>query len=585
MGGAVSSVIDTVGDIGQGAINTVKDVGQSVVSNGVQGLADLGQNAASFTGQIAAPVVQSSDGGGLFDGIGNLLSSAVDTVGNAGQSIIDTAKDNPALTAALITAATGGLGAAALPEASALDAAGADMVTGSMAGVAPSVAAAAAPTLADITSSAAAPSGSLASAAPDPTVDYGNWFGSSTPTADVVASPVTQGAAQETALPELSGVFGPETGEAASPYYSNAINAGTGFVDPAVAANASSAVGGGLSAPVLTDVGSLGAVAPVVADTAAPATLADLSAAAPAAAAASPYALSSAGTGAGLGLTGTLAAANTADPYALTAATTGSADVLGGGLTSSGLTGVDAMGGAAGLTAAGAGGTGVMNALGSSTGASTAVNAGIGSGIGTTLADLGTGAATGATGSTLANAVGSAAAGAANSGGASSTASQFPWMQGLLGLYDMYNKQNAAKTLQDQFDKVNSQISGMYAPGSPEANLMQQEMERKDAAAGRNSQYGVRATDLAAKLAATKGQLLSNTLGNQNNLLAASLATGNSSIGSLANLFGQTTGSSATGTAGNAVGNAVNSAIGSGVNSAIDWGKTTLKDLFGSLGG
>lgn len=196
----------------------------------------------------------------------------------------------------------------------------------------------------------------------------------------------------------------------------------------------------------------------------------------------------------------------------------------------------------------------------------------------------GTGVADTAAGSTLANAAGSAAAGAANAG-AGTTANQFPWAQGLLGLYDMYNKQNASKALQDQFDKVNTQINGMYAPGSPEANLMQQEMERKDAAAGRNSQYGVRAVDLASKIAATKGQLLSNTLGAQNNLLGASLATGNSSIGSLANLFGQTTGSTAANTVGNATGKAVNSAIGSGVNSAIDWGKTTLSDLFGSLGG
>ena len=103
----------------------------------------------------------------------------------------------------------------------------------------------------------------------------------------------------------------------------------------------------------------------------------------------------------------------------------------------------------------------------------------------------------------------------------------------------------------------------MYAPGSPEANAMKQEMERKDAAAGRNSQYGTRAVDLAGKIAATKGNLLSQTLGNQNNLLGASLATGNSATGSLANMFGQNSANS----------NALGSAIGQGIKG--------LSNLFG----
>lgn len=164
--------------------------------------------------------------------------------------------------------------------------------------------------------------------------------------------------------------------------------------------------------------------------------------------------------------------------------------------------------------------------------------------------------------------------GSTPSGTSTGTNTQFPWMQTGLGLADMYGRQQAAQAMQDRFNQVNTQINSMYAPGSPEAKLMEQEMARKDAAAGRNSQYGTRAVDLAAKLAATKGTLLSNTLGNQNNLLTAGLATGAGSYGSLANLFGQTTGAGAAGS------NAINGAIGAGVN----YGMGKLSDLFGNTG-
>lgn len=61
--------------------------------------------------------------------------------------------------------------------------------------------------------------------------------------------------------------------------------------------------------------------------------------------------------------------------------------------------------------------------------------------------------------------------------------------------------------LMDYINGQQSKIDGLYNPGTPEANAMQQAMEAKDAAAGRNSQYGVRSVDLAAKLAALKGGL------------------------------------------------------------------------------
>lgn len=54
---------------------------------------------------------------------------------------------------------------------------------------------------------------------------------------------------------------------------------------------------------------------------------------------------------------------------------------------------------------------------------------------------------------------------------------------------------------QDYWQGLMDKMMGMYQPGTPEANLMQQQMDAKDAAAGRNSQYGTRAVNLAGMLA------------------------------------------------------------------------------------
>jgi hypothetical protein len=49
-------------------------------------------------------------------------------------------------------------------------------------------------------------------------------------------------------------------------------------------------------------------------------------------------------------------------------------------------------------------------------------------------------------------------------------------------------------------------LSQMYAPNSPYAQQLEQTLARKDAAAGRLSQYGPRAVDLQARLAAQQAQ-------------------------------------------------------------------------------
>lgn len=72
------------------------------------------------------------------------------------------------------------------------------------------------------------------------------------------------------------------------------------------------------------------------------------------------------------------------------------------------------------------------------------------------------------------------------------------------GLYDKKKQEGASNEMLDWMKSQQAKIDGLYAPGSPEHTLLQQTMERKDAAAGRNSQYGPRAVDLAAKIAEIK---------------------------------------------------------------------------------
>jgi len=117
-----------------------------------------------------------------------------------------------------------------------------------------------------------------------------------------------------------------------------------------------------------------------------------------------------------------------------------------------------------------------------------------------------------------------ASLGAGNFGDAASAAGNWigknpiPAIYGVGSLYDMYAKGQMAKKQQEMYDRNRADILNTYAPGSPEYNLLKQEMERKDAAAGRNSQYGTRANELAGKIASYKTNALANMMGGQNAL-------------------------------------------------------------------
>lgn len=109
-------------------------------------------------------------------------------------------------------------------------------------------------------------------------------------------------------------------------------------------------------------------------------------------------------------------------------------------------------------------------------------------------------------------------------------------MRGASGLYDMYAKNQMAKAAMGRYNDVNAQIAGLYAPGSPEYEAMAQAIARKDAAAGRNSQYGTRATELAARINAAKTNALIQAAPQQNELLKTASAN---KFGGLNSLFFQ----------------------------------------------
>jgi hypothetical protein len=97
-------------------------------------------------------------------------------------------------------------------------------------------------------------------------------------------------------------------------------------------------------------------------------------------------------------------------------------------------------------------------------------------------------------------------------------------------LYDMYAKNKMASAQQGMYNQNRADIMNTYAPGSPEYNQLAQQMARKDAAAGRNSQYGTRANDLAGTIAKLRMGALGNLQSGQNQL-------GNQALGNQYGMF------------------------------------------------
>lgn len=105
----------------------------------------------------------------------------------------------------------------------------------------------------------------------------------------------------------------------------------------------------------------------------------------------------------------------------------------------------------------------------------------------------------------------------------------------------------------DYWQNLMDKAMGMYQPGTPEADMLEHKMEAQDAAAGRNSQYGIREQNLAATLSQQRANIMMSPqfykMGEAarghyddslNNIFGAlGSATGNSNTSSaLNNLFG-----------------------------------------------
>jgi len=80
-------------------------------------------------------------------------------------------------------------------------------------------------------------------------------------------------------------------------------------------------------------------------------------------------------------------------------------------------------------------------------------------------------------------------------------------------LLSLYAKLNQNRNLNDQYNQLQDQqqqqlqsLSSLYSPNSPYAQVMRQQLDRRDAASGRRSQYGPREVELQAKLATQQGQ-------------------------------------------------------------------------------
>jgi hypothetical protein len=72
------------------------------------------------------------------------------------------------------------------------------------------------------------------------------------------------------------------------------------------------------------------------------------------------------------------------------------------------------------------------------------------------------------------------------------------------GLSDRNSQNHASEEMLNYLKSRQTMNDNMYAPGSNEYNALWDEMSRKDAAAGRNSQYGPRSVDLGARIAQLK---------------------------------------------------------------------------------
>lgn len=128
----------------------------------------------------------------------------------------------------------------------------------------------------------------------------------------------------------------------------------------------------------------------------------------------------------------------------------------------------------------------------------------------------GLGVVTGPIGANMGRAMGGTPGINGTAGQSQGNANSFGVNEILSGLGGLYSSNQANKALGANQDAISGQISslsGMYGPDSPYAKQLRQTLERQDAKAGRNSQYGPREAQLQALLA-EKAAGAASTVGN-----------------------------------------------------------------------
>lgn len=113
----------------------------------------------------------------------------------------------------------------------------------------------------------------------------------------------------------------------------------------------------------------------------------------------------------------------------------------------------------------------------------------------------GLGAITGPLGAQMGRTIGGAPGTPGQSQGNANSFGVNEVLSGLGGLYSANQANKALGANQDAISGQISSLSGMYGPDSPYAKQLRQTLERQDAKAGRNSQYGPREAQLQALLA------------------------------------------------------------------------------------
>jgi len=111
-----------------------------------------------------------------------------------------------------------------------------------------------------------------------------------------------------------------------------------------------------------------------------------------------------------------------------------------------------------------------------------------------------------------------------------------PFVQGGLSLINGLDSVGRSRNFAAQNGQTAQQLVDLFSPNSPYAQQLRQQLERRDAAAGRRSQYGTRETELAAALSRNQAGVL-NSPQYQQLLAGANRSPYGGLMGSLGQLF------------------------------------------------